>query len=205
MSRFLLFFAFIFISATAVNAQREETVLGDKGLRFSGVWGGSNHQLSRFGNSNSYMRGGFFGLEFGKALQVGFSSYDLQENIKWDQVSNQPFEMYFRGLHLGYGLNNYKPVHPTFNIDIAPGRIKHGVDGSDQIFVVQPAVGVEINVLRWFHVGLQGGYRVVSDSDLPSVTDKALSGGFGQVSLKFGWSWGRGQKKKSEDKTKNWK
>jgi hypothetical protein len=193
MNRFLVLFALVFVSTFSANAQREETVLGHKGFRISGIWGGSNHQLTRFSNSNSYVNGGFFGLEFGKALQVGVSSYELQENIKWNQIDNQSFEMYFRGLHLGYGVSNYKPIHPTFNIDIAPGRVKLAGEGSDRIFVVQPAAGVEINVMRWFHLGLQGGYRVVTDSGLPSVSDKDLSGAFGQVTLKFGWSWGRGR------------
>jgi hypothetical protein len=198
MARLFFFIAIIFLSITSVSAQREETVLGHKGYRMSGIWGGSNHQLARFGSSNSYLHGGFFGVEFGKALQIGVSSYELQQDVKWNQVQNQTFEMYFRGLHLGYGVQNYKPVHPTFNIDIAPGRVKLDGEGSDHIFVVQPAAGVEINVLRWFHLGFQGGYRFVTDSGLPSVSDKDLSGAFGQVTLKFGWSWGRGNTKRFE-------
>jgi hypothetical protein len=202
MNRILLFIAIVFVSFTSASAQREETVLGHKGFRMSGIWGGSNHQLARFGNTNSYIHGGFFGVEFGKALQVGVSSFQLQENVKWNQVANQNFEMYFRGLHLGYGVSNYKPVHATFNLDVAPGRVKFAGEGSDRIFVVQPAAGLEINVLRWFHVGLQGGYRVVTDSNLPSVSDKDLSGAFGQVTLKFGWSWGRGNRNTSNTKSK---
>lgn len=190
-------FALLTFSATA---QREETLLGHRGFRFSGIWGGSNHQITRFGSTNSYVNGGHFGLEFGKSLLVGMSAYNLEETIQWDQLANQPFKMRFQGLNLGYGISSYKSIHPTVNVDLAPGRIEitqNGETQRDNIFVVQPAVGLEINVLRWFRIGLQGGYRYVTDTNLGTLSDKDLSGAFGQASLKFGWSWGRSRRSSS--------
>jgi hypothetical protein len=195
-TKFFLFPFFALLAFTA-TAQREETVLGHRGFRFSGIWGGSNHQITRFGNTNSYMNGGFFGLEFGKSLTVGFSGYELEENVSWDQLADQPFKMRFRGLNLGYGISSYRAIHPTFNLDLAPGRVELRQNGEtlrDRIFVVQPAAGIEINVLRWFHLGLQGGYRFVTDTNIASLSDKNLSGAFGQATLKFGWSWGRSRR-----------
>ena len=70
------------------------------------------------------------------------------------------------------------------------GKVKLAND-VDRIFALQPSLGVEINVFRWLHLGLEGGYRFISDSNLEGLDDAALSGGFGQATLRFGWSWGR--------------
>lgn len=184
--------------STAAFSQKEETVLGHRGFGLSGVWGGSNHQITRFGNTNSYMNGGFFGLEFGKALLVGWSHYELEDQVEWDQLTNQDFKMRYNGVVLGYGFGNHKPIHPELKLDLASGRVELPKDQSrDKVFVVQPALGVEINVFRWFHLGLSGGYRFVTDSTLPGLNDKDLSGAFGQASLKFGWSWGRSHTRRS--------
>ncbi len=188
----LLLFPFFCLFLTAAKAQHEETVLGHHGLAFSGIWGGANSQIARFGNSNSYMSGGFIGLEFGRTLFVGYTHYDLSDNVNWDQLTKQPFKMRYNGLTLGYGFRNYRAIHPVINVDFAGGHVESTLNNetnTDNVFVVQPAAGVEFNVFRWFHLGLQGGYRFVTDSSLPGLSDEQLSGAFGQISLKFGWSW----------------
>jgi hypothetical protein len=50
---------------------------------------------------------------------------------------------------------------------------------------------VEINVFRWFHIGLEGGYRFISDTNVAGLTNQDLSGLYGQATFKFGFSWGR--------------
>ena len=58
--------------------------------------------------------------------------------------------------------------------------------------------GVEINIFRWLHLGLEGGYRFVTSSDI-SLSDRQLSNAFGQATLKFGFSWGRYRKQQDHD------
>jgi hypothetical protein len=185
-------------SINILSAQKEETVVGSRGLGFSGIWGGSKHQLTQFGNSGktSYVAGGFFGLEFGKALLVGFGHYNLIDEFKWDNIENQQFDMKWNPMVLSYGFRNYKAIHPQIGVDFGRGRVDYG-EVRDRIFVVQPTAGVEINVFRWFHLGLDGGYRFVNDSSIAGLSDQELSGWFGQASLKFGFSWGRYHKKKN--------
>ena len=195
----------LFASIGSLMAQKEETVVGNRGLGFSGIWGGSKHQLTQFGNNGktSYVAGGFFGLEFGKALLVGFGHYNLIDEFKWDNVENQEFDMKWNPMVLAYGFKNYKSIHPQIGVDLGGGKVHLG-DVNDRIFVVQPTAGLEINVFRWFHIGLDGGYRFVNDSSLPSLSDQQLSGWFGQATLKFGYSWGRYHKKTSSNKTKTY-
>lgn len=200
---FLLLFALLF-SIDTLSAQKEETLVGSRGLGLSGAWGGSKHQLAYFeGQANpSYVNGGFLGLEFGKALLVGWSHYDIVDEFKWDKIKNQDFDLHYNQLLLQYGFKNYKPIHPQIGVELGKGTVKLG-DEKDRIFIVQPSAGVEFNVFRWFHIGLDGGYRFVNDSSISDLGDKALSGWYAEASLKFGFSWGR-YHKKVENKPKNY-
>lgn len=186
----LLALSLLFVALSA-RAQREETVLGSRNLAFSGIWGGSKHQITRFGATNNYVNGWHFGLEFGKALQIGIGGYDLHDYVLWDNVPGQQFDMRWKAVSLGYGIQNFRAIHPVVNVDAGRGKVKFANEGEDHVFVIQPSAGVEINVFRWFHIGLEGGYRFVTDSDKISLSDRQLSGAFGQATLKFGFSWGR--------------
>ncbi|MBL7774621.1 MAG: hypothetical protein JNK89_01385 [Saprospiraceae bacterium] len=177
----------------AAQAQREETVLGSRNLGFSGIWGGYKHQLTRFGSTNNYVNGWHFGLEFGKALTIGIGGYNLEDYILWDKQPGQEFDMKARTLNLGYAFQSYRAIHPIVNLEAGHGKFKYAGEGEDRVFLIQPSAGVEINIFRWFHLALEGGYRFISDSDL-SLSDNQLSGAFGQASLKFGFSWGRYRK-----------
>ncbi|MEQ1747425.1 MAG: hypothetical protein ABMA02_18485 [Saprospiraceae bacterium] len=186
----ILLFSVFSLTCLAAFAQHEETVLGTRNLGFSGIWAGTKHQMTRYGNSNSYVYGWHFGLEFGKALTIGLGAYDLRDNILWDNQSGQSFDMRWRVLSLGYGFQKYRAVHPIINIDAGPGTVKFANENEDRIFVIQPSAGVEINLLRWMHLAFEGGYRFVTDSNI-SLTDNQLSGVYGQATLRFGFSWGR--------------
>lgn len=180
----------LFLMTFSARAQNEETVLGSRNLGLSGIWGGSQHQLARFGDDNSYLKGWNFGLEFGKSLLVGIGKYDITGEILWNNQPGQNFDMKWRTVELGYAFQSYRAVHPVINVDAGRGKVRYAGEAEDRILVIQPSAGIEINVFRWFHVGLEGGYRFVTDSDI-SLSDQQLSGAFGQATLKFGFSWGR--------------
>jgi hypothetical protein len=190
--------AFMLLSFAAFS-QHEETLLGDRNWGFSGVWGGYNHQYTQFGGSDAYNRGGFFTFEFGKALNVGWGHNELNERVKLNETEGD-LRTRWGFAKVGYGFIPYKAVHPTLNVDFGKGNVRFGDMYDNRIYVVQPSVGVEINVFRWFRLGLEGGYRFVEGSDLAIATDEKLSGAFGQASLKFGFSWGRYHKRQEEKK-----
>lgn len=190
------------LSSLQIFAQKEQTVVGERGLGFSGIWGGYKHQLTQFGDQTSYANGGFFGLEFGKALFLGWGHYSLINDVKWDNIQTQNFDMKWQPFILQYGFQNYKPIHPQIGFEVGPGRIDYA-DTKDRILVMQPSAGVEINILRWMHLGIDGGYRFVSDANAPGLTNTDLSGWYGQATLKFGFSWGRYHKKVAEKNKKS--
>lgn len=61
-------------------------------------------------------------------------------------------------------------------------------DAIDRTGVFAGEVGgrVEVNLTTYFRLGLSGGYRLVSGSDLLGVSDSDLSAPYGQLSLRFG-------------------
>jgi hypothetical protein len=198
-------FVLILLSCTATAfAQREETLLGRRSWGFSGIWGGYNHQYTQFDGADSYNRGGFFGFEFGKSLLLGWGRYRLDDPFDW-QNTDRRFNMRWNVAKVGYAFIPYKAVHPMFNVDFGTGRVDLGSE-RDRVFVVQPSAGIEINVFRWFRLGLEGGYRFTNDVDIVGLTDTRLSGAYGQASLKFGFSWGRYHKRNTgrSERAKNY-
>lgn len=194
LALFLLFSFHLF-------SQQEQTIAG-RTHGWTGLWGGYRHQLTQFDNSTSYINGGFFGFEFGKSLLLGWGHYSLIDEFEWDNIENQQFDLRWSPFLVQYGFQNFKAIHPQIGFEIGKGRVELG-DHKDRILVMQPTAGIEINIFRWFHLGLDGGYRFVSDSSIAGLTDNQLSGWMGQATLKFGFSWGRYHKKPS-DKSKNY-
>lgn len=187
-------------TALSLSAQREETVLGSRGWGFSGIWGGYTHQITQYNNIDGWNRGGFFGFEFGKSLNVGWSHYSLRDNILINAADNKRFDFKYNGGKLAYAFIPYRAIHPVLNFEIGRGRVTVTGLPKDEVLVLQPSAGVEINVFRWFRLGLEGGYRMVNNYDASGpLSDDKLSGAFGQATLKFGFSWGRFHKRSSSD------
>ena len=185
----------LLLTSFSIFGQREETVLGERGWGLSGVWGGYTHHYTAYDNTDDFNRGGFFGFEFGKSLTIGWTQYSLRDDITLENNDDQRFDFRFKGGHIGYAFIPYKAVHPVLNVELGRGRATLQGEGNDDMFVIQPSAGVEINVFRWFRLGLEGGYRFARNVDYVSLTDDDLSGAFGKASLKFGFSWGRYHKK----------
>ena len=187
------YFASVFIFllfATALLAQKDETLIGKTGLRLSGLWGGSNIGLVGFDGENHGMFGGFFGLEFNKSLLLGFVGSNGTESTTYNGQLRK-YEIDYGGLLVGFAYQSHKVVHPRVSFLMGSGNLKIKDEPDDNIFVVQPSAGVEVNLFRWFRLGLEGGYRFVSNTDIPKPNDGDASAAFGQLSLRFGWSWGK--------------
>jgi hypothetical protein len=188
----LIFLLFgLCLSLTSLTAQSDQTLFGNSGMRLSGAWGGWNVGLTAFDDDFAVTRGGFGGLEFGKNVFVGWGGFETTDQGLFGSSSNSRFDLDYTGLMLGYNAQSHKVIHPQFLLMIGGGEATIANEGSDNVFVLQPGAGVEVNIFRWFRLGLDGGYRFVTDTDLPNLKDTDLSAFYGQVRFKFGFSWGR--------------
>jgi len=189
--KYLLMLAVVTLCFSDLSAQKEETIFNKLNLNLTGAWGGSMSSLTKFNDDNAVFTGGFGGLEFGKTLFVGWGGGSLVNDITIGNSTNPNFNMSYNGPMIGYAFRADKVIHPTAMLMFGRGQVElDDVNVTDKIFTVQPTVGIEVNVFRWFHVGLEGGYRFVTDTDIPTLTDADLSSAFGRVTFKFGWSWG---------------
>ena len=70
------------------------------------------------------------------------------------------------------------------------GKLQLEDVGSDRLLVIQPSVGAEVNIARWFRLGLDAGYRFYSGVNLNGISNSDLAGPTLGIRMKFGWSWG---------------
>jgi hypothetical protein len=201
----LLAIAIIFLTTiTSTFAQREETLVGGSGLGFSGVWGGFTTNVSQFNNKYASYQGGMWALEFGKRFFVGGTHYNLGSQFISNSTT-KTYSMNSNNLLLGYTHKTYLPIHPIISLGVGGSTIHLRSDGTttdNNVFMLHPAIGAEINITRWCHFDAQMGYRAVMNSNFVGLSDKDFSGLYGQVNLKFGYSWGRYKTKEGKSTEK---
>ena len=179
---------FILIAAFLISfglfAQQEETIFGNGGLQLTGAWGSFHPGFSSFNGEDVTMGGGFVALEFNKALLLGLggshSNERFSEGLRYD----------LSGAYLGYVMNGHQAIHPKFSLMIGGGEVKPRNGEVDKVFTMMPGAGVEVNLFRWFKLGLHGSYRFVSNVSYPGLDESDLSGFLLDLQLRFGWSWG---------------
>lgn len=175
----------LFFMISNIHAQREETIFNNGGhIEFTGVWGGSSNALVDFNNEFNINSGGFFVFELNNNFLIGWSGYksDITDN-------GQNIEIKGNDLFLGYTFRSSQMIHPIVYLQTGGGRLEVEDLGSDRVFVAQPSFGAEINIARFFRLGLDGGYRFVSGNDLVGINQSDLAGPVLNLRLKFGWSW----------------
>ena len=175
----------------SLQAQRDQTLFNRSGLGLTGAWGGSVIGITAFDDNYAVTRGGYGGLEFGKNLMVGYGGFRTTDEVALGQNAASNFSLDYQGLMLGYGIKSHKVVHPEVLLLVGGGDAEVNNEGDDRVLVVQPAAGVEVNIFRWFRLGVNGGYRFVMNTDLPGLSDKDISAFYGELKLKFGFSWGK--------------
>lgn len=189
MKYLTVIFALMIGSSLSLFGQQERTVFGKSGWRISGVWGGPAVGIGQFDNDPVVFRGGFGGVEFGKRLFLGWGGFETDNDVYIDALDNDKFKMDYSGFMLGFTPSAHKTIHPNFMVLAGTGNAVVGENESDNIFVVQPTLGLELNVFRFFHLSLDGGYRLVTNVNIPEMTGQQLSGPYAEVKMKFGFSW----------------
>ena len=181
-------FSLILIALSiTLHGQKDQTLIGKSGLTLTGVWGGSTSYINGFEDDFDLYGGGYFSFEINKALLLGWSNNEVRTSIN----DGANIHLKTNDFLLGYSPISYRSLHPYFYTLIGTGTANYENEGTDRILSIQPSVALELNILRWFRLSFEGGYRFISGSDFVSVSDQSLSSPFVGLRLKFGWSWGR--------------
>lgn len=193
------------LSTFSLKAQdtQEETVFGHSGMALTGFWINWHHQATSYDQSNTYLTGWMYGIEFGKAIYLGYGRSNMRDNVQWDDQPSQVFDMHFDAFRVGYAYKGYKAIHPVINVDFGTGRNTFA-EVEDRVFIIQPGLGFEINALQWIRLSFEGGYRFNTGNDIKGISDSDLSGAFGQVVVRMGCSWGRHYKSPAKRWGSDW-
>ncbi len=184
------------ISMMAFSQDKEyRTIFDNQGLRVSGL-GGPFMQFTSVAGEFAHMMGGggavllndFFIGGYGLGLTNSIPDYV-------NQNTNDRLSLGHGGFWLGYALFGEKPVHVTFSTLIGWGEF--GVmqwDGyypyvRDKIFVLAPTIEAELNLTRYFRVGVGATYNIYTmvDEYMHGYKGSDLSSPGGFISFKFGW------------------
>ena len=168
-----------------IQAQRTETIFSQGGLDLTGIWGGPINTLTSFNDNFDISNGGYFVFELNKNFLIGWTGYGSESTL--DDGSRA--EIGGHDILLGYNFGSYKAIHPVAYLLTGGGKLKIDESQSDQVFIMQPSIGVEVNVFKWFRVGFDTGYRFVTNVDTQGFSDGDVSSPFVGMRLKFGLTW----------------
>lgn len=103
------------------------------------------------------------------------------------------------GLWFGYVRDIERKMHLYSSLKVGWGRadLEHDIADlpSDRLFVLTPEIGIELNMTKFFRVGLTGGYRIVNGvSRLPGLDNQDFSSPTVGITFRFGgfgsyWDW----------------
>ena len=172
-----------FFLFSTIHAQ-EETVFGKGKVRVSGIWGGSYNAYTSFEEEFNHNTGGFFTFEINKNFLLGWTGYGTDLNLS----DNRTAHIGGSDFLIGYTPNSHQVLHPIFYLQAGGGKLEVTGETDDSVFILQPNLGLELNVLRWFRFGIEAGYRFVNNINVPGLTENDLSSPIIGLRLKFGFS-----------------
>lgn len=187
---FALFWAMLLLlSAATAHAQTEKTLFGNSKLESTGGWGGYRMHIGQIADQDVQISSFHLTGEYERKLLAGYNFNWMTSDVsvaRDGQARNLEFR--WHSFQLGYQIASHRVIHPVLGLDLGLGRVKVSDLGRDRLYVLSPSAGLEFNLYRWFHLSLEGGYRLVSGVRIANLRDADFSGAFGLVSLKFGWA-----------------
>jgi hypothetical protein len=182
---------FTFLSVVilgSVNAQENgiQTLFGGD-TRISGM-GGPMMGFSSIDGEFAHMMGGGGGVLLGDLFLGGYGM-GLTNSI---MAGGNKTEFGHGGFWVGYSLMGKKPFHPVVSTQMGWGTITQVDDNielypPDGIFVMNPAVELEMNFTRFFRLGIGAHYRLVSGVNTSVLANRDFSGPGAFMTFRFGW------------------
>ncbi|MFC2080611.1 hypothetical protein ACFLR8_00190 [Bacteroidota bacterium] len=182
----------IALAVSGLRAQDSEIqTLFSGGTRISG-FGGPMISFTTVNGEFANMMGGGGGVLLGDFFLGGYGE-GLTNGIP---VSGNRIDFGHGGFWTGYSFFAHRPFHPTVSAQMGWGAVSE-TDynfyelSSDNIFVFNPAIELEMNFTRFFRLSVGVHYRIVTGAN-PSIqtsnlTNSDLSGPGALLAFKFGW------------------
>ncbi len=202
MKNLILVFLALCITSVSLEAQRTETLFGR--AKSIGAFGGPIVEYHYSGGDVDILAGGGGALIINNFWIGGYGVGSAPSSV-FDIPNINTLELAHGGLWLG---GTYKPhnlLHFFSSVKLGWGAVGIEFDDDDfdyldDIYVVQPEAGLELNVFRWFRVAGTASYRLVDGISNNSGIDSDEFNGFGfNLTFRFGffgsgghnrWGWG---------------
>lgn len=210
----LLILVFTLLVAPLAFAQQgvqQETLitrlLSDKPVKRSSGYGAVVTKFSSFNEKFAFLTGGYGGWFINDQFLIGLGGYGLSNRLHAPDLENRypgeriSWEMGYGGLDIEYTLHSKRLIHYSFNMLIGGGGISKQVrdkntrwhdDEDDRyyntsaFFVIEPGATIEMNVTKWFRIGVGASYRSIHGSNTAGISDSKMSAPSANVSFKFG-------------------
>ncbi len=159
--------------------------------RISG-FGGPLMSFTTVNGTFAHMMGGGGGVLLGDFFLGGYGE-GLTNQIL---IDGDRLDFGHGGFWTGYSFMANRPFHPTLSAQIGWGNAREGeFDQStyttDNVFVFNPALELEMNFTHFFRLGIGVHYRLVTGVDpqmhLEPISNADLSGPGAMLTFKFGW------------------
>lgn len=197
--RSLFAVSFLFAILTIPLLGQQETLLDMEDIEHGG-YGALVIQFTSVNNEFALLVGGRGGWIINHTFVIGFGGYGLVNDVPsyiigpYDQ---RYVDFGYGGLDLEYVFNSDRLIHLSIHALIGGGAVGYrrtSTDNwdtgaghmSDGLFVVEPGMNLDLNVVRWFRLSAGASYRFVRGVSSGVSTNNDLSGPSAQLSFRFG-------------------
>jgi len=171
------------------------TIMDSKRFAF-GAFLEQTTKVTEIDGDPQVLLGGRFSVVFNHHLNVGLAGYGLVSPVEWVPDESLPGDY----LLFGYGGLMIEPVFAPqnvvhFSVPVLLGAGGYGTrdrdfdtyDEGDAFWVFEPGINMDINIARFFVIGLGGSFRFVSNGIQDNIDLEELSGPNAHLSFKLGW------------------
>jgi hypothetical protein len=184
------------------------TIFTKENLKVTGGYLSPELKIGNVHEDISLFVGGKIGMTFNKKFTLGIAGYGLtnNSNFKTTVATNgynigtpATINMGYGGLLLEYTFLSDKKIHFSIPVVVGVGGVYLYEDDGDYFFnnyddiensvaiVLEPGLNIELNLFKYFRVGLGASYRLVSETSLDNLTDEDLTDLSFNATFKFGF------------------
>ena len=194
MKKILMVLAILAVTAGSARAGEPETLIKGDHEHEHGGFGGPVVKITTFDFEPGILVGGRGGWILDHQLTVGGAGYGLAKNLRkedGDYSENSQLGFGYGGFELGFIFGSDKLVHGSLHALIGGGGLSlwdpdAETTDSGSYFVFEPELNLELNVTKFFRIGLGVGYRLVAGDDFYEYDYLDLSGVTGTLAFEFG-------------------
>lgn len=188
MKKIILTSLIVFTFTGFIYSQNDNTLFKSH-FRMTGAWSGVGTAFTKMADQTVGQFETSTILEYNNTLLLGYEwRSNLNELKILTPLEERTFKFGYNTFLIGYNCKTDKIIHPKFTVGVGSGNLIVNED-KEKVLVFHTSAGIEINLLQWARLSIEGGYRHVSNIETIGLETSDLSNFSGSVILRFGWSW----------------